>query len=106
MVIAIILFAIVSIMLILTISISKRNNIYFLRGKVINTFEGTVYSDGTFLIETDHDLYMDSFKTLDSINEKFKTNIQIGDVVYVLAKRNTTIEIAPGPIKIYWMFKF
>lgn len=104
-----ILFAIIVIMMILAITILKKNNIIFFRGKVINTFEETVYSDGTFLIETDietdHDLYMDSFQTLDSINKKYKTNIHVGDVVYVLAKRNTTIEIAPGPIEIYMIFK-
>lgn len=108
MMISIILFAIVLIMLILTIGISKKNNIFFFRGKVTNTFEGTVYRDGTFLIETnvetEHDLYMDSFQTLDSINKKFKSNIQIGDIVYVIAKKSS-MEIAPGPIEIYLIFK-
>lgn len=92
-------------MMILTITILKKNNIIFFQGTVINTFEETVYSDGTFLIETEYELYMDSFQTLESINKKKRTNIQVGDVVYVLAQKSV-IEIAPVPIKIYLMFNF
>lgn len=104
MLIAIILFVIILIILISTISISKRNNIHLIQGKIVNTFEGAVYNDGTFFIETDYGIYLDSSLTLDLINQRFKINIQIGDIVCVLGKMSS-MEIGPVPIQIYLVFK-
>lgn len=83
--------------------IFKKNDLHILRGEITDTFYDFRYSDGSFLLETESGLYMDSLVTLDSINEKFHSNVQIGDLVYVVCKIDPH-EISPQCIDIYYIF--
>lgn len=85
--------------------IFKKNDLHLIHGEITNSFSDIEYDNGFFLIKAKSGLYMDSSKTLDSVNSQFHSDMKIGDSVYVICKMDV-IEIAPGPIDIYYMFKF
>lgn len=79
----------------------RKNQISILHGKVIIT---EYDNNGSFCVDTARGLYRDTSFTLDSANEKFSTDIQLGDSAYVICKEFPQ-EIGPKNFDIYYMFK-
>lgn len=78
--------------------------IHLLCGNVTTTFSDMEYDDGTFLIRTGNELYMDPSLDINGVKSNYKVTIKEGDSVCVVCKVSSK-EISPKSIRIYWIFR-
>lgn len=94
----------VSIVALVVFIIIKMKGIHLLCGNVTTTFSDMEYDDGTFLIRTGNELYMDPSLDINGVKSNYKVTIKEGDSVCVVCKVSSK-EISPKSIRIYWIFR-